>query len=131
MVKRALIALACVVVLGIGWVMYELNRYHMENESDMPADIGAAPDFYASDPQLLKPGRTKVRLQMDPSKGDPKGATYFIAFADGSYVWGRTDITEGFTREVYSDQPFKVYWYDDADDQWFQRHPSGRLEDGG
>lgn len=125
MVRRALIAVACVVVVGLGWTYYELRKYKASNETDMPGDIGAAPDFYASDPRLLEPGPRKIQLRLDPSVGEPKGAPYFITFADGSYVWGRAGWSDGLTREIYSDQPYQVHWYEDADEEWLRRHPSG------
>jgi hypothetical protein len=96
------------------------------DETDVPGDIGAAPDFYVSSPQLLEPGSKSVQLSADSDAGATHGIPYLIAFADGSYVWGYTGEDDGKTRQVYRDSPFEVFWHGQAERQWLARHPSGR-----
>jgi hypothetical protein len=70
MIKQLLAVVAVLLAVGAGYAMYELQRYHDSNEnesSEMPGDIGAAPDFYVSDTALLKPGQRRIRERRDPA----------------------------------------------------------------
>ncbi|HEY6879632.1 MAG TPA: hypothetical protein VI299_16510 [Polyangiales bacterium] len=129
--KKLAVVLSVVVIALATYSVYQLQRYHDSNEnprSEMPGDIGAAPEFYVSDNKLLQPGQRAVRAQLEPKDGWGAEASYFIQFDDGRYVWGmHVDAETGLTREVHSDASYQVFWGDEAQERWLRRHPMGRL----
>jgi hypothetical protein len=89
------------------------------NTADLP------PDFFCSDPALLKatPYPIVERIVNDANQAPLEGAPYFIALQDGRYAFGHSD-TQGNTRTLFTSTSMthQIYWYDDALAQWNATH---------
>jgi hypothetical protein len=130
--EQLILVVACAVLLG-GWFGVAFLRSHLadpesSNITDLEYDRNdkPLPEFYASDPGLTQkqPHRVQERF-VDPRTKQPVNRMpYFIAFADGRYVFGFTNA-EGTTKPVFTSQPpqCKVSWYEEAWANWHRMNP--------
>lgn len=118
--KVLFIGSATLMIAYLGFVTL-LRSSLAGNETDNAGDLDDAPDFYVSDPSLVQRDRVAVQATADPADGEPRGARYFVRFADGRFAWGLTSEEDGKTRPLYTHEsiPYTVYWHGDAWKQWY------------